>query len=241
MWNVESGGSCCVERSVSKPNNSCLNEDVEIKVQSEISKHMRKENRSSLHHIDTIASTDHWVPDELHQNANEEKAHSPLSVLQIKEGPKLCASPVEKQNSTSISQRNSTSLKPEKNHLSLGVTDPPAREEKQHSPPEVRRIAELIVPDEERSFLGVSDAPVTHTGALKFYSNTPQVFERQEIIELAHEQHDRTNIQRNPPPTQDVKQDAGSTTYDAAYVKMLESYVVQLKLENNVLRFSSGS
>nr|XP_024402931.1 uncharacterized protein LOC112295483 isoform X4 [Physcomitrium patens] len=235
------GGSCCVERSVSKPNNSCLNEDVEIKVQSEISKHMRKENRSSLHHIDTIASTDHWVPDELHQNANEEKAHSPLSVLQIKEGPKLCASPVEKQNSTSISQRNSTSLKPEKNHLSLGVTDPPAREEKQHSPPEVRRIAELIVPDEERSFLGVSDAPVTHTGALKFYSNTPQVFERQEIIELAHEQHDRTNIQRNPPPTQDVKQDAGSTTYDAAYVKMLESYVVQLKLENNVLRFSSGS
>jgi hypothetical protein len=79
-------------------------------------------------------------------------------------------------------------------------------------------------------------------GVLEFPSSTPQVSERQKVIQASQEQEGLNDTQHNLPSTENFQPDGGSTTsYDAAYVKMLESYVVQLKLENKLLRLSNGS
>lgn len=49
------------------------------------------------------------------------------------------------------------------------------------------------------------------------------------------------NDQQNLPVSEQHSLEGGTPSCDADYVKMLESYVVQLKLENHTLRLWAGS
>lgn len=102
-----------------------------------------------------------------------------------------------------------------------------------HCPPQIKPLYAAVI---YLSFL------CGWAGTLEFPSNTSQVSERQKVIEASQKQQGLIDIQHNLPNPGNFQEDEGSaTTYDAAYVKMLESYVVQLKFENNVLRLSTAS
>ncbi|KAG0607296.1 hypothetical protein M758_8G017200 [Ceratodon purpureus] len=241
---LSNADKCCMERSAPKPISRSSKENAEKRGLSDISKQRNREVRLSLDDIDAIASSSHRVSIQPYRRANGSKAHSLRSDVEIKRVP-ITSLPVGDsiQNPTSASPRNPILVVPEEEQVLRRISDPPAGDAKDYFTPVSQRNLVSIVPDKAQLHLTESELPASQTGALEIRSNTPQVSERQKAIQASQDQQDLLNDTLcNLPSIENSEKDGGSTTsYDAAYVKMLESYVVQLKLENNVLRLSNGS